>query len=89
MLKFGSATRKYARLTWFVICLCASASLVQPRDSEVMAKEAHDREMEQLRQEIQQCKDFIHTQQQLLQVSMANTRRLAPVGQRLVEESTI
>lgn len=63
--------------------------MVQPRDSEVMAKEAHDREMEQLRQEIQQCKDFIHTQQQLLQVSMANTRRLAPVGQRLVEESTI
>ncbi|XP_063056366.1 afadin- and alpha-actinin-binding protein-like isoform X2 [Engraulis encrasicolus] len=46
--------------------LDTQASLVQ-RDGEVMAKDAHDKEMEHLRQEIQQCKDFIHTQQQLLQ----------------------
>lgn len=36
---------------------------------EMLSKQVHDEEMEKLRQEIQQCKEFIQTQQQLLQVS--------------------
>ncbi|XP_031431358.1 afadin- and alpha-actinin-binding protein isoform X2 [Clupea harengus] len=63
----NSIRQQWRKLKHHVENLDSQASLVQPRDSEVMAKEAHDREMEQLRQEIQQCKDFIHTQQQLLQ----------------------
>lgn len=35
---------------------------------EMISKEAHQEETERLRMEIQQCKDFIQTQQQLLQV---------------------
>ncbi|XP_054624874.1 synovial sarcoma, X breakpoint 2 interacting protein a [Dunckerocampus dactyliophorus] len=34
---------------------------------EVIPREAHEDEMERMRREVQQCKEFIHTQQQLLQ----------------------
>uniref|UniRef100_A0AAV2JRG5 Mucolipin extracytosolic domain-containing protein n=1 Tax=Knipowitschia caucasica TaxID=637954 RepID=A0AAV2JRG5_KNICA len=34
---------------------------------DVILKQTHDEEMEKMRQEVLQCKEFIHTQQQLLQ----------------------
>lgn len=44
--------------------------MVQAGDSEEMiARQLHEEEIERLKQEIQQCKEFIQTQQQLLQVS--------------------
>lgn len=36
---------------------------------DVIPRETHEDEMEQMRREVQQCKEFIHAQQQLLQVS--------------------
>lgn len=35
----------------------------------MIPRETHEDEMEQMRREVQQCKEFIHAQQQLLQVS--------------------
>lgn len=35
----------------------------------MIPRETHEDEMEQMRLEVQQCKEFIHAQQQLLQVS--------------------
>lgn len=50
--------------------LFISASIVQADDNEdTISKQVHDEETEKLRLEIQQCKEFIQTQQQLLQVS--------------------
>lgn len=44
--------------------------MVQAGDSEeTIARQLHEEEIERLKQEIQQCKEFIQTQQQLLQVS--------------------
>ncbi|XP_061696342.1 synovial sarcoma, X breakpoint 2 interacting protein a isoform X2 [Syngnathoides biaculeatus] len=36
-------------------------------NKEVIPRETHENEMESMRREVQQCKEFIHTQQQLLQ----------------------
>ncbi|KAG5276230.1 hypothetical protein AALO_G00129510 [Alosa alosa] len=65
----NSIRQQWRKLKHHVEKLDSQVSLghIQQKDSEVMAIEAHDKEMDQLRQEIQQCKDFIHTQQQLLQ----------------------
>lgn len=52
------------------VVFCVEASMVQDGDSEeVISKQLHEEEMERLKLEIQQCKEFIQTQQQLLQVS--------------------
>ncbi|KAM3604108.1 uncharacterized protein V6R79_006524 [Siganus canaliculatus] len=39
-------------------------------NKEVIPREIHEDEMEQMRREVQQCKEFIHAQQQLLQQQM-------------------
>ncbi|XP_076880441.1 afadin- and alpha-actinin-binding protein-like isoform X2 [Brachyhypopomus gauderio] len=53
-----------------VICFPASlVQLGQENSEEMISKEVHQEEMERLKVEIQQCKDFINTQQQLLQLS--------------------
>lgn len=52
------------------IAFCVKASMVQDGDTEEMiSKQLHEEEIERLKLEIQQCKEFIQTQQQLLQVS--------------------
>ncbi|KAG8014247.1 Afadin-and alpha-actinin-binding protein [Nibea albiflora] len=38
-------------------------------NKEVIPRETHDDEMERMRREVQQCKEFIHAQQQLLQTA--------------------
>jgi len=42
----------------------------------MMAKQLHEEEIERLKQEIQQCKEFIQTQQQLLQVSRGTVKKI-------------
>lgn len=37
-------------------------------NKDVIPRETYEDEMEQMRREVQQCKEFIHAQQQLLQV---------------------
>lgn len=39
----------------------------QEANADVIPRQTHDDEMERMRGEVQQCKEFIHTQQQLLQ----------------------
>lgn len=40
----------------------------ESKNTDAVSQETHEEEMERLKLEIQQCKDFIQTQQQLLQV---------------------
>lgn len=40
----------------------------ESKDTDAVSQETHEEEMARLKLEIQQCKDFIATQQQLLQV---------------------
>lgn len=63
----------------------SQASKVQNQleaNKDVIPRETYEDEMEQMRREVQQCKEFIHAQQQLLQVSFClfNTVSLASLG---------
>lgn len=52
---------------------CCSASLAQmgeSKNTDAVSQETHEEEMDRLKLEIQQCKDFIQTQQLLLQVRL-------------------
>ncbi|KAM3866243.1 uncharacterized protein ACN63O_009919 [Diretmus argenteus] len=66
----NSIRQQWRRLKNHMELLDSQASLVQNNlesDKEVVPREIHEEEMERMRLEVQQCKDFIHTQQQLLQ----------------------
>ncbi|CAB1324743.1 unnamed protein product, partial [Coregonus sp. 'balchen'] len=64
----NSIRQQWRRLKSHVERLDSQASLVGERDNmDAVPKEAHEEEMDRLKLEIQQYKDFIHTQQQLLQ----------------------
>lgn len=53
----------WIRWSWIVSAAC------QERESEdQISRREHEEEMKRMRLEVQQCKDFIHMQQQLLQV---------------------
>lgn len=47
--------------------LDSQASQNQEANTDVIPRQTHDDEMKRMRQEVLQCKEFIHTQQQLLQ----------------------
>lgn len=56
----------------------SQASKVQNQleaNKDVIPRETYEDEMEQMRREVQQCKEFIHAQQQLLQVSFCLLNR--------------
>uniref|UniRef100_A0A8C2DYZ3 Synovial sarcoma, X breakpoint 2 interacting protein b n=1 Tax=Cyprinus carpio TaxID=7962 RepID=A0A8C2DYZ3_CYPCA len=64
----NSIRQQWRKLKHHVERLDSQASMVQDGDSEeVISKQLHEEEMERLKLEIQQCKEFIQTQQQLLQ----------------------
>uniref|UniRef100_UPI003AAA24EF synovial sarcoma, X breakpoint 2 interacting protein a n=1 Tax=Centroberyx gerrardi TaxID=166262 RepID=UPI003AAA24EF len=66
----NSIRQQWRRLKNHMERLDSQASLVQNQlesGKEAVAREIHEEEMERMRLEVQQCKDFIHTQQQLLQ----------------------
>lgn len=44
-------------------------------NKDVIPRETYEDEMEQMRREVQQCKEFIHAQQQLLQVRFNHFNR--------------
>ncbi|XP_076009568.1 afadin- and alpha-actinin-binding protein-like isoform X2 [Genypterus blacodes] len=65
----NSIRLQWRRLKSHVERLDSQASLAKLRErmNEAVPREGQDEEMDRLKLEIQQCKDFIHTQQQLLQ----------------------
>uniref|UniRef100_A0A671SQE2 Afadin- and alpha-actinin-binding protein-like n=1 Tax=Sinocyclocheilus anshuiensis TaxID=1608454 RepID=A0A671SQE2_9TELE len=64
----NSIRQQWRKLKHHVERLDSQASMVQDGDrEEVISKQLHEEEMERLKLEIQQCKEFIQTQQQLLQ----------------------
>uniref|UniRef100_A0A8C2FVY5 Synovial sarcoma, X breakpoint 2 interacting protein b n=1 Tax=Cyprinus carpio TaxID=7962 RepID=A0A8C2FVY5_CYPCA len=64
----NSIRQQWRKLKHHVERLDSQASMVQDGDSEEMiSKKLHEDETERLKLEIQQCKEFIQTQQQLLQ----------------------
>ncbi|KAM4605443.1 synovial sarcoma, X breakpoint 2 interacting protein a isoform 2-T2 [Polymixia lowei] len=67
----NSIRQQWRRLKSHMERLDSQASLVQTQQQqsgkEAVPREIHNEEMERMRLEVQQCKDFIHTQQQLLQ----------------------
>ncbi|XP_015210604.1 synovial sarcoma, X breakpoint 2 interacting protein a isoform X2 [Lepisosteus oculatus] len=68
----NSIRQQWRRLKNHVEQLDNQASLVQKGaqiDKDVIAREIHEEEMEKLKLEIQQCKDFIKNQQQLWQLT--------------------
>ena len=61
----------------FVAFLVSLAQNQQQSGSEeAVPREVHEEEMQRMRLEVQQGKDFIHTQQQLLQVGHASVCHL-------------
>ncbi|XP_067109652.1 synovial sarcoma, X breakpoint 2 interacting protein a [Osmerus mordax] len=66
----NSIRQQWRRLKSHMERLDSQASLVQSQQGageELVSREIHEEEMERMRLEMQQCKDFIQTQQQLLQ----------------------
>uniref|UniRef100_A0A4W5PP60 Synovial sarcoma, X breakpoint 2 interacting protein a n=1 Tax=Hucho hucho TaxID=62062 RepID=A0A4W5PP60_9TELE len=67
----NSIRQQWRRLKSHMERLDSQASLVQQSQQcagkELVPRQIHEEEMERMRLEVQQCKDFIHTQQQLLQ----------------------
>lgn len=62
-------------LTLIICFFFSQASKVQNQieaNKDVIPRETYEDEMEQMRREVQQCKEFIHAQQQLLQVRSIN-----------------
>ncbi|XP_070688783.1 afadin- and alpha-actinin-binding protein-like [Pempheris klunzingeri] len=71
----NSIRLQWRRLKSHVERLDSQASLAQMGDSknsDAVSRETHEEEMERLKLEIQQCKDFIQTQQQLLQQQLSS-----------------
>ncbi|XP_022620375.1 afadin- and alpha-actinin-binding protein-like isoform X2 [Seriola dumerili] len=81
----NSIRLQWRRLKSHVERLDSQASLSQmgeSKNSDAVPRETHEEEMDRLKLEIQQCKDFIQTQQQLLQVRL-NLLPAAKVKQQL------
>lgn len=55
---------------WFCVCLASQVQNQMASNKETIPLETHEDEVERMRQEVQQCREFIHAQQQLLQVSI-------------------
>ncbi|XP_030288106.1 afadin- and alpha-actinin-binding protein-like isoform X1 [Sparus aurata] len=71
----NSIRLQWRRLKSHVERLDSQASLAQmggSRNNDAVSQETHKEEMDRLKLEIQQCKDFIQTQQQLLQQQLSS-----------------
>nr|XP_046247310.1 afadin- and alpha-actinin-binding protein-like isoform X2 [Scatophagus argus]XP_046247311.1 afadin- and alpha-actinin-binding protein-like isoform X2 [Scatophagus argus]XP_046247312.1 afadin- and alpha-actinin-binding protein-like isoform X2 [Scatophagus argus] len=71
----NSIRLQWRRLKSHVERLDSQASLAQLEESKnanAVSRETHEEEMDRLKLEIQQCKDFIQTQQQLLQQQLSS-----------------
>lgn len=56
--------------TFWVVRSVPLAQMGENKTHDAVSRETHEEEMDGLKLEIQQCKDFIQTQQQLLQVRL-------------------
>lgn len=56
-------------------------------DEDVISRQDHEQETEKLELEIQQCKEMIKTQQQLLQVNVLPFKTVVPEKDQKVIES--
>ncbi|XP_042339622.1 afadin- and alpha-actinin-binding protein-like isoform X2 [Plectropomus leopardus] len=71
----NSIRLQWRRLKSHVERLDSQASLAQlgeRKNTDAVSRETHEEEMDRLKLEIQQCKDFIQTQQQLLQQQLSS-----------------
>lgn len=73
--KVHAAVAPYLRpgKRWLTVVFICQAFEVQNQlqaNKDVIPRETHEDEMEEMRREVQQCKEFIQAQQQLLQVSL-------------------
>ncbi|KAM7387894.1 hypothetical protein PAMP_024105 [Pampus punctatissimus] len=71
----NSIRLQWRRLKSHVERLDSQASLAQmgqSKNTDAVSRETHEEEMDRLKLEIQQCKDFIQTQQQLLQQQLSS-----------------
>ncbi|XP_076583399.1 afadin- and alpha-actinin-binding protein-like isoform X1 [Chaetodon auriga] len=71
----NSIRLQWRRLKSHVERLDSQASLAQmgeSKNADAVSRETHEEEMDRLKLEIQQCKDFIQTQQQLLQQQLSS-----------------
>lgn len=69
----NSIRLQWRRLKSHVERLDSQASLMgESKNTGAVSQEAHEEEMDRLKLEIQQCKDFIQTQQQLLQQQLSS-----------------
>ncbi|XP_038571711.1 afadin- and alpha-actinin-binding protein-like isoform X1 [Micropterus salmoides] len=71
----NSIRLQWRRLKSHVERLDSQASLAhfgESKNTDAVSRETHEEEMERLKQEIQQCRDFIQTQQQLLQQQLSS-----------------
>ncbi|XP_029285778.1 afadin- and alpha-actinin-binding protein-like [Cottoperca gobio] len=71
----NSIRLQWRRLKSHVERLDSQASLTQmgeSKNTDAVSRETHEEEMDRLKLEIQQCKDFIQTQQQLLQQQLSS-----------------
>uniref|UniRef100_A0A8D3EC94 SSX family member 2 interacting protein n=1 Tax=Scophthalmus maximus TaxID=52904 RepID=A0A8D3EC94_SCOMX len=71
----NSIRLQWRRLKSHVERLDSQASLAQmgeSKNSDAVPRETHEEEMDRLKLEIQQCRDFIQTQQQLLQQQLSS-----------------
>ncbi|KAL0966262.1 hypothetical protein UPYG_G00293110 [Umbra pygmaea] len=72
----NSIRQQWRRLKSHMERLDSQASLVTQRQhcagNELVSRQIHEEEMERMRMEVQQCRDFIQTQQQLLQQQLSS-----------------
>lgn len=70
---------KWDCLDFFFFSLASLAQLAESKNTEAISRESHEEEMDRLKLEIQQCKDFIQAQQQLIQVRPGSQERFSQV----------
>lgn len=62
--------QNYQLIHLVFVCQVSQVQNQLESNKEMIPLETHEDEMERMRCEVQQCKEFIHAQQQLLQVSI-------------------
>lgn len=65
---YSMPARKFRLTVAVFVCQASKVQNQLEANKDVIPRETHEDEMEQMRREVQQCKEFIRAQQQLLQV---------------------
>lgn len=73
-------TRGKRSLNVVFVCQAVEVQNQLQANKDVIPRETHEDEMEEMRREVQQCKEFIQAQQQLLQVSVTVRKGPGPTS---------